>query len=163
VPGFSAAESCGVTATTVPEVEFAIVQFPLLNGPTPSPSGPVTAGEIVTKVIATVPAVATENVKTSEPFGARVPLNESVVEVLVDVVVDGDVGLPNRLLSWVQADMIDTDARSRSDNKSRRTFMLFLSAQSRGLINDSLRLEIDYSVPVSALGREHDPVTLSGK
>jgi hypothetical protein len=110
-------------------VEFAIVQFPLLDGPTPSPSEPVVAGDTVVSVIATLPAVVTENVKTSEPFGATVPLNVSVVEV----VVEGVVGLPNKSLSGLlQADTIITDAGIRSDTSSRETFMLLLSASSAG-------------------------------
>jgi hypothetical protein len=99
------------------------VQFPSLDCPTPSPSGAVVAGETVVSVTATLPAVATENVKTSELFGARVPLKVSVVGVLVE----GVVGLPNRLLSGLlQADVIITDAGIRSDRKSRVTFILAL-------------------------------------
>ena len=123
VPGFSIADSCGFPAAIAPDVEFAIVQLPLLDGPTPSPSGLVVAGDTDVSVTATLPAVATENVKTSEPFGARVPLKVSVVEVLVE----GVAGLPNRLLSGlVQADVIITDAGIRSDRSSRRTVILAL-------------------------------------
>ena len=121
MPGFSIADSCGFPEAIAPDVEFAIVQFPLLDGPTPSRSGPVVAGDTDVSVTATLPAVATENVKTSEPLGARGPLKVSVVEVLVE----GDVGLPNRLLSGlVQADVIITDAGIRSDRNSQRTTVI---------------------------------------
>ena len=97
------------------------MQLPALDGPTPSPSGLVVAGDTDVSVTATLPAVATENVKTSEPLGARGPLKVSVVEVLVE----GDVGLPNRLLSGlVQADVIITDAGIRSDRNSQRTTVI---------------------------------------
>ena len=120
MPGFSVADSCGFPAAIAPDVEFAIVQFPALDGPTPSPSGLVVAGDTDVSVTATLPAVATENVKTSEPLGARGPLKVSVVEVLVE----GDVGLPNRLLSGlVQADVIITDG-IRSDKNSQRTTVI---------------------------------------
>jgi len=120
LPGLSVADNCAVPAAIAPDVEFAIVQFPLLEGPTPSPSGRVVAGDTPVSVIATLPAVATENPKTSEPFGARLPLKVSVVEVLFE----GEVGFPNKSLSGlVQADMIIADAGIRSDRKSRWTFM----------------------------------------
>ena len=121
MPGFSIADSCGFPEAIAPDVEFAIVQFPLLDGPTPSRSGPVVAGDTDVSVTATLPAVATENVNTSEPFGVRVPVNVSVVEVSVE----GVVGLPNRLLSGlVQADVIITDAGIRSDRNSQRTTVI---------------------------------------
>jgi len=120
LPGLSVADSCAVPAAIAPDVEFAIVQFPLLDGPTPSPSGLVVAGDTAVSVIATLPADATENPKTSDPLGARLPLKVSVVEVLFE----GEVGLPNKLLSGLlQADMIIADAGIRSDRKSRWTFM----------------------------------------
>ncbi|HUC75845.1 MAG TPA: hypothetical protein VMS04_11170 [Vicinamibacterales bacterium] len=123
VPGFSVADSCGFPAAIAPDVELAIVQLPLLDGPTPSPSGLVVAGDTDVSVMATLPAVATENVKTSEPFGARVPLKVSVIGVSVE----GVVGLPNRLLSGLeQADVIITDAGIRRDRNSRWTVMLAL-------------------------------------
>ena len=123
MPGFSVADSCGFPAAIAPDVELAIVQLPLLDGPTPSPSGLVVAGDTDVSVTATLPAVATENVKTSEPFGARVPLNVSVVGVSVE----GVVGLPNRLLSGLlQADVIITDTGIRRDRNNRRTVMLAL-------------------------------------
>jgi len=110
-------------------VEFAIVQFPLLDVPTPSPSEAVVAGDTAVKVIATLPAVVTEKVKTSEPFGARVPLNVSVVEV----VEEGVVGLPNRSLNGLlQADTIIIEAGMRSDTRIRETFILLLSAGNSG-------------------------------
>jgi hypothetical protein len=122
VPGFSIADSCGFPAAIAPDVELAIVQLPLLDGPTPSPSGLVVAGDTDVSVTATLPAVATENVKTSEAFGARVPLKVSVVGV-----VEGVVGLPNRLLSGLlQADVIITDAGISRDRNNRRTVMLAL-------------------------------------
>jgi len=106
VPGFSVADSCGFPAAIAPDVELAIVQLPLLDGPTPSPSGLVVAGD--TDV---------------EPFGARVPLKVSVIGVSVE----GVVGLPNRLLSGLeQADVIITDAGIRRDRNSRWTVMLAL-------------------------------------
>jgi len=41
------------------------------------------------------------------------------------VLVEGDVGLPNRLLSGlVQADVIITDAGIRSDRNSQRTTVI---------------------------------------
>jgi len=131
VPGFSVADSCGFPPAIAPDVEFATVQLPLLDGPTPSASGLVVAGDTDASVTATLPDVATENVKTSEPFGARAPLKVSVVEVPVE----GAVGLPNRSLSgFLQADVIITDAGISSDRKSRRTVILLLSAWARALI-----------------------------
>ncbi len=109
---FSVVDNCGLEETIAPEVEFVMVQLPLLDVPTPNPSGPGAAGETEASAIETLPAVATENVKTSDPLGARAPLNVSVVELLVD----GDVGLPN---SWAHADVIRMDAGTRSDNKRR--------------------------------------------
>jgi hypothetical protein len=110
-------------AAIAADVEFAIVQFPLLDGPTPSPRGPVAAGDTAVSVIATLPAVATENVKATEPFGATVPLNVSVVGVFVE----GELGLPSKSLSGLaQADMMSTDAGIRSDRKRRGIFMLAL-------------------------------------
>jgi hypothetical protein len=129
LPGFSVVVNCALAETIAPDVEFAIVQLPLLDGPTPNPSGPEAAGETEASVIATLPAVATENVKTSDPLGARDPLNVSVVE-LVELLldVDGDDGLPN---SWEHPDVIRMDTGTRSKNKRRRTFMSALSDQSR--------------------------------
>lgn len=147
--------SCGLTPAVAADVEFVVVQAPLLTGPTPRPSGPVAAGETEASVIATLPAVVTENVKTSEPFGARAPLNESVVELVVALLVDGDAGLPKRLLSCVQADITDTDASTRKNNKSWRIFMVLVSAPSRRLINGSRLFALDYSVPISTLGCAH--------
>jgi hypothetical protein len=101
-------------------VEFAIVQFPLLDGPTPSPSAAAVDGDTAVSVTATFPAAATENVKTSEPFGVRLPLNVSVV----GVVEEGVVGLLNKSLKGLlQAAEMMTDAGMRSDRKSRETFM----------------------------------------
>jgi hypothetical protein len=37
-PGFSVADSRGLPPAVAPEVAFTIVQVPLLDGPTPSPS-----------------------------------------------------------------------------------------------------------------------------
>ena len=106
------------------------MQFPLLDGPTPSPSGPVVAGDTDVSVTATLPAVTIANVNTSEPFGARVPLKVTVV----DVSVEGVVGLPNRLLSGLeQAKVIRTDAGTRSDRKSRGAFILAVSVRARRL------------------------------
>jgi len=82
----------------------------------PNPSAPVVAGATVVSVTATLPALATENVKTSEPFGARVPLKVSVVEESVE----DESLLPNRSVSGLlQADIITTDAEIRSDRTSR--------------------------------------------
>src|SRR5262249_28588082 len=125
----SFADSCGFVAATAPEVEFAIVQLPLLEGPTPRLSGLVVAGDTDVNVTATLPAVVTENVKIIELLGARAPLNVSLVDD------DGVVGLPNRLLSgFVQADVASIDAGIRSDRNSRRTFILLLSARARARI-----------------------------
>jgi hypothetical protein len=103
------------------DVELAIVHVPLLDGPIPSPSGRVVAGDTDVSVTATLPAVATENVKTIEAFGAREPLNVSVVEV-----GEGAVELsPNSLLNgFVQADVVIIHAGIRSDTNSRRTVIL---------------------------------------
>lgn len=116
--------------TIAPDVEFAMVQLPLLDGPTPNPSGPEAAGDTEASVIATLPAAATENVKTSDPLGARDPLNVSVVEFVefVELFVDGDDGLSN---SWEHADVMRMNTGTRSENKRRRTVMLPLSDQSR--------------------------------
>ena len=131
VPGFSVADSCGLPPAVAPEVAFAIVQVPLLDGPTPSPSGPVVAGDTVVSVTATLPDVDTENVKTSEPFGAREPLKVSVV-----VLFEFDVGVPNKSLSaLVQPDVIITDAGIRIDRKSRENFIRLLSARPLGLFS----------------------------
>lgn len=123
MPALCVADSCGVPAAVAPDVELAIVQVPLLVGPTPSASGAVVAGDTVVSVTATLPAVATANVKATEPFGARAPLNVSVVEEGLE----GEVGLlslPSKSLNGLaQADMIITDARMRSDRTMRRTFM----------------------------------------
>ena len=104
-----------------PDVELAIAQFPLLNGPTPSASGVVAAGDTEVNVTATLPAVVTEKVNVTEPFGASGPLNVSVVDVaVVGAVVE--LPPPNRLPSGLtQADRIATDAESRSDRNSCRT------------------------------------------
>jgi hypothetical protein len=99
------------------------VQFPLLDGPTPSPSGLVVAGDTAVSVTATLPAVATENVKTSAPLGARLPLNVSVLGVLFE----GAVGLPSKSLNGLaQPDIIVTHAGITSDRRIRDTFMLAL-------------------------------------
>jgi hypothetical protein len=118
VPGFSVADSCAFPATA-PEVEFAIVQLPLLDGPTPSWSGLVVAGDTAVSVTVTLPAVVTENVKTSEPFGVRAPLKVSVVEALAE----GEAGSVN---GFVQADVIIIEAGSRSIRSRRRTVILAL-------------------------------------
>jgi hypothetical protein len=121
-PGFCIADSCGFDAAMTPDVEVATVQFPLLYDPTPSPSGVVVAGDTDVSVTATLPAVATENVKTSEPFGARVPL-----KVSVDAVFEGAAGSPppNRSPNGLlQADVISIDAGIRSDRNSRRTIIV---------------------------------------
>jgi hypothetical protein len=132
LPAFSVADSCGLPATVAPDVDVVIVQFPSLDCPTPSPSGPVVAGDTAVSVTATLPAVATENVKTSEPFGARGPLKVSVVEVLLE----GVVGLSKSLLNGLeQADVIITDVGIRSDRKSRATFMLALIGPGARLIS----------------------------
>ena len=125
MPALSVADSCGFPPAMAPDVEFAIVQVPPLDGPTPRPSGLVVAGETAVSVTATFPADATEKVKTSEPLGASAPLNVSVVAVLDD----GEDGLPNRLLSgFVHAEVIAIDARTRSDENSRRSLILPFSA-----------------------------------
>jgi hypothetical protein len=122
VPGLSVVDSCELVPAVAPEFEFVIVQDPLLDGPTPRPSGPGVAGDMAVKVTATLPAVATENVKTREPFGTRAPLNVSVV---VEV-----VGVPNRSLSGLlQADVM-TDAEIRSHIKRRGDFILDLLGAS---------------------------------
>jgi hypothetical protein len=133
VPGFSVVDSCGFNAAIAPEVWFAIVQVPLLDGPTPSPSGPVVAGDTAVSVTATLPDVPTENVKTTELFGAREPLKVSVVGVLLE----GVVGLlPNKSLSaLVHADVLIADAEIRIDRKSRETLIQLLSARAPGLIS----------------------------
>jgi len=95
------------------------VQLPLLDGPTPSPSPAVVAGDTAVSVTSTLPAVATENVKTSEPFGVRLPLNVSVLEVLEE----GVVGLLNKSLKGLLHAATTTDAGMRSDRKSREAFM----------------------------------------
>jgi hypothetical protein len=117
-----------------PDVEFVIAQLPLLDGPTPKPSGLVVAGDTDVNVTATLPAVATENVKTSEPLGPTEPLNVSVV----DVPAEGVVGLPNRLLSgFVQADAMIAQAEASSDRSRRRTVIRALSAWAPALIRRS--------------------------
>jgi hypothetical protein len=126
LPGFSVVDNCALAETIAPDVEFVTVQLPLLDVPTPNPSGPEAAGETEASVIDTLPAVATENVKTSDPLGTRDPLNVSVVELLVDV--DGELGLPN---SWEHADVVRMVRGTRSDNKHRRTVMLVVSDESR--------------------------------
>lgn len=96
------------------------MQVPLLDGPTPSPSPAVVVGDTAVSVTATFPAAATENVKTSEPFGVRLPLNVSVVGVLEE----GVVGLLNKSLKGLlQAAAMMTDAGMRRDKKSRESFM----------------------------------------
>ena len=100
------------------DVEFAIVQLPSAeDGPTPCPSAPVVAGDTAVSVTATLPAFATVNVKRSEPLGARLPLKVSVIGLLVE----GDVELNKSLNGFLQADMIITDIRIKSDKW--RTFM----------------------------------------
>ena len=131
MPGFSVADNCGVPPAVTPEAAVAIVQFPLLDGPTPSPSGPVVAGDTAVSVTATLPDVPTENVKTTELFGAREPLKVSVV-----VLFEFDVGVPNKSLSaLVQPDVIITDAGIRIDRKSRENFIRLLSARPLGLFS----------------------------
>lgn len=131
MPGFSVADSCGPAEAVAPDVEFVIAQLPLVDGPTPKPSGLVVAGDTDVSVTATLPAVATENVKTSEPLGPTLPLNVSVVEVPAE----GVVGLPNRLLSgFVHAGVMITDAEASSDRSSRRTVIPALSARASALI-----------------------------
>ena len=103
------------------------MQFPALDGPTPNPSGPVTAGDTAVRVMATFPAVATENVKTTDPFGPRLPLNVSV-----ELLGEGDDLSPNKSLSGLlQADMINTETEIRSERNGRATFILLLSAAPR--------------------------------
>ena len=124
MPAFSIAESCAVPDAVAADVEFTIVQVLLTIGPTPSPSGPVAAGEIDASVTATLPWVATENVNVSELFGAREPVNVSVVELPVE---DDEEPPPNRSLSGlVQADAKTEEVRIRNDRKSLETFMLAL-------------------------------------
>jgi hypothetical protein len=83
VPGFSVAVSCAVEPATAADVAFVTEHVPLLDGPTPSPSGLVVDGETEISVTPTLPAVVTVNVKTIEPFCASEPLNVSTVGVAV--------------------------------------------------------------------------------
>ena len=109
------------------DVEFAIVQFPSVVGPTPNPSAPVIAGETAVSVTATLPEFALTNVNWSEPFGARLPLNVSVLEL----VGEGEVDEPNKSLNgFLQADMISTDIGIRI--AKWRTFMPCLIGPSMG-------------------------------
>jgi hypothetical protein len=86
--------SCAADPATADDVEFVTEHVPLLDGPMPSPSALVVDGETDVNVTATLPAVVTANVKTTAPFGASEPLNES----LVGVVVEGAVSLAKGLV-----------------------------------------------------------------
>jgi hypothetical protein len=126
LPGFSFADSCGLWAGLALEVEFAIVQMPPFVGPTPNTSGPVDVGDTAVSVTATLPAVATEDVNMSEPFGASVPL-----KVSVEVLVEDVVGVPNRSLSGLlHADVTSTAAEITSVRASRETVMFGLIGPS---------------------------------
>jgi hypothetical protein len=84
VPGFAFAVSCAAEPATADDVEFVTEHVPLLDGPTPSPRALVVDGETDVNVTPTLPAVVTENVKTTAPPGASEPLNESLVGVLAE-------------------------------------------------------------------------------
>jgi hypothetical protein len=96
---------CAAEPATADDVEFVTVHAPLLDGPTPSPSGLVVDGETDVNVTLTLPAVVTENVNTTAPPGASEPLNESLLGVLAE----GADALANGL---VQATWIITAVRS---------------------------------------------------
>ena len=99
------AVSCAAEPATADDVEFVTVHAPLLDGPTPSPSGLVVDGETDVNVTPTLPAVVTEKVNTTAPPGASEPLNESLLGVLGEGAVELAKG-------FVHATWIMTAARS---------------------------------------------------
>jgi len=94
------AVSCAAEPATADDVEFVTVHAPLLDGPTPSPSGLVVDGETDVNVTPTLPAVVTEKVKTTAPPGASEPLNESLPGVL-GVLAEGALAKGLEHATWI--------------------------------------------------------------